>query len=296
MEVLEAPECESHLLPTRAPTLVRLHGGHHFFSRELGFRRRAGRLLLEQIGVRRAGALAAVSHYVADGTRRTMHLGDRPIEVIPNPVDLERFAPRPDTVVPGRIVFVGTIVEKKGIRELCEAMTAILGHHTEAELLVAGRDWKGPEGEASFQQLIQDRIPPATAKHIQFLGPVPHDRVAALMASAQVAALPSHMESQGIVFGEAMACGRPVVGPDAGPGPEVLGTDGACSLLVDPRSPQSIAETIRTLLDQPELCETMGKEGRRRARALFDLAVVLQKNIELWRRVTTAGQAKRGAR
>lgn len=284
VDVIESPECEAHRLPGGRGTIVRMHGSHHYWNYTLAQKPRMGRLLLEQLGVRQAYGLCAVSAYTAKLTRKLMRLGRRPIEILYNPVNVEAFRPQPDTVVPQRIVFAGSVVEKKGVRELCQSMARVVANWPNAELLVAGRDGPAPDGSPSFRRAIEAVLDPQTRSHIQFLGHRPLCEISQLMASAQVCVFPSYMETQGLVAVEAMACGRPVIFTQEGPGPEVLGENGQCGWLVNPRDPADIADKIGRIFSDPERANHMGKAGRRRAEEQFSVTAVLQRNLAFYRR------------
>jgi glycosyltransferase involved in cell wall biosynthesis len=121
------------------PKIVRMNGGHHFFMTELGQPRGLRRSLLERWSIARADHLCAVSRYVAETTRRLLSLQGRAIEILPNPVDTERFQPLPHVPErPGLIVFVGTVCEKKGVRQLVQAMPQIVAAVPQARLWVCG--------------------------------------------------------------------------------------------------------------------------------------------------------------
>ena len=283
LDLAEAAEAEGHCLPARSGTVVRLHGGHHFWCATLPQPKKYSRLLLEQFAVRRAGALCAVSQFAADLTRRAMRLGRRPIEVLSNPVDTDAFTPGAGAVVPGSVLFVGAITEKKGVSELCASMDLVGQHHPEARLLLVGRDIARPHGAASLRHEIEGALSPAARARIQFLGPRPRAEVSRLMASAHVCVFPSHMETQGIVLLEAMASGRPVVASKRGPGPEVLGADGDCGFLVDPADPTDIADKLCRVLDDDAAARQMGARGRVRAIERFSLAACVSRNVVFYR-------------
>ena len=282
IDVIESPECESHCLPGGKGTIVRMHGSHHFWCRTLLQKRRLSRLLLEQLGIRSAHRLCAVSRYTAEVTRLAMHLAKRPIEILYNPVDTDRLIPSPESVVKNRIVFVGSIVRKKGIMELCLSMAHVVKRYPDAELIVAGRDCPAPDGSPSFRRVIEGVLDAEPRRHIEFLGHVAHREIKDLMASAHVCVFPSHMETQGLVVAEAMACGRPVLVSDRGPGPEVLGTDGECGLLIDPEDPEDISEKICAVLSGRENAGLMGARGRLRAEGVFSLSACLEKTLQFY--------------
>lgn len=293
IDIVESAECDAHCLPMNKHTVVRLHGSHHFWCRTLSQKRKLGRLLLEQTGIRQASALCSVSRFTADVTREVMGLGRRDIEIIHNPVDTDLFVPRQDCQIRGRIVFVGSIVEKKGIRELCQSMRPILKEFPDAELHVAGADRKGFSGRSSFQGGILECIDLDTAKQIHFLGHLTQEKVRDLMCTAEVCVFPSYMETQGIAICEAMACGRPVVAGKSGPGPEIIGDNGECGFLVDPADPANIAERVCHVLGNAEGAAIMGRNGRQRAEKLFSTTVCLDKNLRFYEGCLNGVQKRR---
>ena len=81
--------------------------------------------------------------FAAETTRKLMGLGDIPIEVLPNPVDTRLFRPYPDIPVrDGLIVFTGGLREKKGIRQLTQAMSQVIDQIPSACLWIHGADRK----------------------------------------------------------------------------------------------------------------------------------------------------------
>jgi glycosyltransferase involved in cell wall biosynthesis len=290
IQVVDAPECEAHCVPAGVPSIVRMQGSHHFWCATLDQARRYPRLLLEQWGIRQARALCAVSTYAAEVTRRAMHLGRRPIEILSNPVDTALFVPRPESVVRNRLVFAGAITEKKGVRELCLAMPTVVARFPDAELILIGRDIPVPGGPLLREAILRALDEPAR-RRVRFLGPRPRPEVSAYMASAHACVFPSHMETQGIVIAEGLACGRPVITTSAGPGPEMLGADGECGWLVNPKDPGDIAAKILRVLGEPDRGERLGRNGRRRADEQFSLASSMGRNLEFWARVVAPRHA-----
>lgn len=294
LDVVEGQELSLAVLPRRRPytSVIRMNGGHHFFAVTLGGRPRPWRSWLERRSFARADHLGAVSHYVAETTRELLHLGDRPIEVLPNGVDTDAFRPLAVAEEPGTIAFVGTLCEKKGIRQLVEAMPAVLARHPYARLLAAGRDWVDEDG--SFRARLEAALDPATAAHVEFLGPIDHDDVPALLARAAVCAYPSHMEALPLAWLEALAVGRPVLAGDIGPAPEVV-EDGVTGVLCDPHDPAAIAAAVNGLLDDPERRTRLGAAARARAEAEFSIAALVRRNEAWFERCRSTGPAPRAA-
>lgn len=197
--------------------------------------------------------------------------GDRRrISVVPCGVDTSLFtpdgpaAPRPP-VPPGggtrRILYVGRLVERKGIGNLITALPGV----PDAELLIAG----GPAPEDLDGDPDAGRLRRLARKHqvdgrVRFLGRVEHSRLPVLYRSADVVACVPWYEPFGIVPVEAMACGIPVVVSAVGGLADTV-IDKVTGLHVPPRQPDQIAAALRELLDDPQRRRALGRDGRRRA-------------------------------
>jgi glycosyltransferase involved in cell wall biosynthesis len=110
---------------------------------------------------------------------------------------------------------------------------------------------------------------------VQFEGAVPHERLPAYYASADVLVGPSVVdedgtsEAFGMVFAEAMASGCPVVATRVGGIPDVV-EDGESGLLVPQRDSAALAEATLAVLQDGTLRARMGAAGVARARDRFD--------------------------
>jgi glycosyltransferase involved in cell wall biosynthesis len=114
-------------------------------------------------------------------------------------------------------------------------------------------------------------------KHVVFTGEVSDSELAALYRRSEVFALPARTvidardpkgEGFGIVFLEAMAFGKPVVGPNYGAPAELI-RHGEMGLLVDPEDPTSVADALLNLLANPDQAREMGKAGSQYVRAHY---------------------------
>jgi teichuronic acid biosynthesis glycosyltransferase TuaC len=176
------------------------------------------------LAVRRATAIIAVSGWLRDQLHRELPESRAKTEVIDCGVDLMRFAPRDQaqaraelglTDLPGRlVVHVGGQDERKNVLRLRDAVLGI----PDATLLAVG------DGPLRNELRASDKI--------RAVGRVPHDRVPAYMAAADVVALPSLVEPFGQVLLEAMAMQRPVLATAVG-GPAEFVTP-AAGALADP--------------------------------------------------------------
>jgi glycosyltransferase involved in cell wall biosynthesis len=152
------------------------------------------------------------------------------------------------------VLTVGYLIERKGIGDLVAALGLLRRQGRTVHLAVAG---DGPLHAALQAQAAREGV--ADAVHL--LGRIPHARVLALMARAQLVALPSWDEAFGLVYTEAMAQGTPVVAGKA-EGPEDFITDGVSGYLAPIRSPEALAGIIAEVLDDPGKAAAIGEAGR----------------------------------
>lgn len=280
IDVIEGPEVGLFAVPARFPAakIIRMNGGHRFFTVTLGEPPQRWHSWIEKRSFAHADFLCAVSRYVAEETRKLLHLGDRPITILPNPVDVTRF--KPNDSVPeeaGLIVFAGTVVEKKGVRQLVQAMPQIVQAVPQAHLVVAGRDTVDSATGKSFTEHLRALVPHELRDKIEFRGAVANDQLPELMARAVLCVYPSHMEALPLAWLEGLAMGKAVVASRTGPGPEVI-EDGVSGLLCDPHDPASIAAAIVRVLADDELRKRLGKAARAAAVEKFAIDVLVARN------------------
>lgn len=285
IDILEGPELSLASISNSFPAvkIIRMNGGHHFFSVTLGKKPRPWRGWLEKRSFSHADRVSAVSHFVAETTRDLLKLNGAKIEILPNPVDVSKFHPLNEvTEEPGLLVFAGTVCEKKGIRQLVQAMPSILEAVPHARLLVLGRDWHDPQTGQSFTAYLRTLIPPHIKSHIIFEGSVDNSILPTYLARAQVCLYPSHMEALPLAWLEGLAMAKAIVASRTGPGPEVI-EDGASGLLCDPYDPKSIAEKVIALLKDERLRGHLGAEARARAVNHFSIDTLVKKNEAFYR-------------
>jgi glycosyltransferase involved in cell wall biosynthesis len=209
----------------------------------------------------------AVSQANAQQFRDELGLPAKKIVVVPNAVELERFAgdPGPDRKrvreelgIPADAVVLGALARlnpQKGLGDLLEALPAIVEQHPKARVLLVGDGPLRAELEAKARSL-------GVAERVTFAG---HrsDNVAVLRAM-DVAMLPSLFEGLPLSLLESMAASLPVVATRVGGIPEVI-VDGASGYLVAPGMPAELAGAVNRLLGEPGALSRLGEQARRRA-------------------------------
>ena len=167
------------------------------------------------------------------------------------------------------IGFVGRLDEQKGLMTLLEAMALLVRRHRNTKLVLAG------DGNlrASVQHFVKSRN---LDRHV-FLAGFRKD-IPEFLRGIDFLVMPSNWEGFGYAAVEAMAAGKAVVASHVSSLPEII-DDRKTGLLVPPRSPELLAEAIVTLVDNPQLRNSMGKAGAIKAENVFALSTMIG-NIE----------------
>ena len=210
------------------------------------------------------------------------------VHVQPMGVDLQnRFVPDPSmTRSESEILFVGRLVEKKGLRYLLEALPAIVQAHPAAHLTIAGYGPEQPNLEAQADALgISDCV--------NFLGAVPQNHLPALYRRAAVFVAPfveargGDQEGLGLVTVEAIGCGCPVIVSDL---PAVGDVIAEPRMKTPPADSVALAaRTSETLQMAAEDRQRLAKRTRQGLLEQFSWATRAREYAELLKHITTDG-------
>ena len=257
---------------------------HGFLFNQPGpLSRRLASLLLEWVAGRVTDRYFTVSdEEAADAKRLRIHRGAIGIGNGRSPL-----AFRPDRQARARIrasfgtpdervvvIVVSRLVRHKGHPELLAAMAQV----PDAELWVVGDRLPSDHGVALDAAFEAAARPDALGGRLRRLGY--RTDVAALLAAADIFALPSHFEGLPMSVIEAMLCGLPVVATDIrGPREQVV--DGETGLLVPPHGVDGLAAALRRLAADAPLRRRLGDAGRERALVRYDEVRVVSRTVEL---------------
>jgi glycosyltransferase involved in cell wall biosynthesis len=208
------------------------------------------------------------------------------VNVIPMGVDLQhRFTPPVERLETGVILFVGRLVEKKGLRYLIEALPSILDKHPQSILRIVG--------DGQEKELIKERIKELNlSQHVEFRGAVSNKVLPAIYRTADVVVFPSVIsgnsdrEGFGLVLVEALGCGCAAVVTDL-PAMHDIVEPGKSAHVVPQKDPAQIAKKVCLLLEDVKLCQTMGRQGRAYVLQKFDWEIITGQYKELIHSVKT---------
>lgn len=236
---------------------------------------------------RRVPLAVTPSQSSADDAVRDFGLAPGQLIAVPIGVDTELFRPRGPRV-PGRIVTLTSAdVPLKGLPVLLRAI-AELPVEMEANLIVVTK--LAPGG--ATEKLVADL---GIGHRVSFVSGLDDDAVAELMASGEVACVPSLYEGFSLPAVEAMASGTALVATDAGALPEVVGRDGSAGMLVPAGDPVALAAALAVLLRDPAERARMGTAARQRAEQCFSWHATASATVEVYRRAIDLHSVGRGA-
>jgi glycosyltransferase involved in cell wall biosynthesis len=203
---------------------------------------------------------------VTEGSRRSLEavLGPARVVLIDNGVDVSAFGPQPEPHDPPRILYVGVLSPRKGVVDLLRAAARLTERGVRHEVWLAGgtpEEGAGPEAE----------VRAAAGPSVRLLGVQPRDAMAGLYRDADLFCLPSWYEGMPLSVLEAMASGLPVVASDVGDVARAI-TDGVSGRLVRAHDVEQLTAALQPLLLEPALRGRMGRAGRQRVEARFDVA------------------------
>ena len=248
-----------------------------------GVTSRAAYLALERLTAWRADAVLCVSADLA-GRMRRAGARDVALAVVSAP---PAAAPSAEAVGQARaamgaagrpvVLAVGRLAPQKGFDVLLEAMAMLRDREPAPLLVIAG------EGPQAARLAARSR---AVGSDVRFLGR--RADIPALLAAADVVAVPSRWEGQPLIVQEALRAGRPLVASRVGGIPSLTGEDAA--LLVPPGDPGLLASAVRSVLDDRALASALGAAAVARARALPSEPDAVGAALAAYRRLVRAAE------
>ena len=238
-----------------------------------------------------ADAIIAVSDGMrADVLAAYPNVDPAKVVTIRNGVDVDRFKPTSDPALLTELgisgpyaIFVGRITRQKGLAHLLRAWQNVPAEY--GLVLAAGspdEEIIGNEVKALIEELQKTR-----ANVFWIPDMLPHEKLCALLTSADLFICPSIYEPLGIVNLEAMACETAVLATRVGGIPEVV-ADGSTGKLVDYSGDgvaleKDLSAAIIELMKEPALLKQYGEAGRKRAAAEFGWPAVARATLALYR-------------
>ncbi|MEA2310413.1 MAG: hypothetical protein QOE28_381, partial [Solirubrobacteraceae bacterium] len=247
------------------PVVVTLHDVLPLSMPELFTAQVRGHVRASAPFVRRAARVLTNSEWTRGEAIERMSLREEQVLCTPfglsprfSPADVDREALGARFGIPGRYVLsVATREPRKNLVGLLRAFRGLAERVDDVSLVLAGgRGWLGEEIAAELA---------AAGPRVRPVGFVSDEELVTLYRGAAAFAFPSLVEGFGFPPLEAMGCGAPVVCSDRGGLAEVAG--GGAAVIVDPGSPEALADGLERVLADPALAADLRARGLERAAA-----------------------------
>lgn len=253
------------------PVIVKLHGSITY-TRQVTKLPPAHIVKMEQDILNQAVAVVGVSEYMARQSAKYLSY-TKAIEVIYNGIDTDIAIDV--TRNTEQVIYTGTLVASKGIYQLAKAWNLVNKAVPGARLIICGR---------GDQRKVISYLSNEAKKTVTFTGHITKQALFKHLSSSVISVFPSYSEAFALAPLEAMACGTAVINTKRTSGPELI-EDGADGLLVDPDDVGQIASSIISLLNSPDVCKTLAIKGNKKVKAQFDIRIIAQQHVELYKRI-----------
>lgn len=264
------------------PTVVHLHD--YDYAADV-----ARRPAWQQRLVRRLFGRARLCLVLGERDRRFLieGLGVAPERVVVLPNAVPDPGPPPERCRrdgPLRLLFLGHLSDRKGVGELLAALSRPALRARSWELDLAGGGEVDRFRARARALGLEDRC--------RFHGWLAHEATWALLRQADLFVLPSHAEGQAMALLEAMAHGLPVLATPVGAHLEAV-RDGVSAVLVPPGDVDALEAALLRLIDEPALCERLGRAARARFLEAFAIGGYARRLAELYARALATPSAPR---
>ena len=286
-DIVEMPECGAEGAALKAdgpPTVIRLHSPSKLIIPFYGIGKIDTNLCsaIEKRAIGRATAVSSCSKFLADEARLKLGIS-RPIEVIPNGIDVALFDGSDQIDIRHEyglaenrpiILFAGRLERRKGIH-LCADICMSILKRFEVDFLFAGEDTDGLFELELHANLATEKMKGA----VHHLGKLDMRTLRSCICQCDVFLLPSLWENCPYSCLEAMAAGKPIVSSDQG-GMRELILDDENGLLATTGDSVSFASQIRRLLDDNDLRKRLGTAARRTVETSFNDARIARLSLD----------------
>lgn len=267
------------------PLVIRFHGSDTYFCHLENRKQKRKNFWFEKSAIKKAQAYAAPTKFAGALSAELFGLDQEKVVTLHNGIELDAFTNSVTHPQKNKLLYLGTLIRKKGVLELPGIVNELRKQHPDAQLVLIGADSKDSmTGAASTWQLMQQEITQEDRNNISYLGKVPYSEVRRHIEQAHVCVFPTLAETLGMVTIESMAMEKPVVSSNMGWVRELI-EDGVSGFLVDPTNHKEFASKIGQLLSDEKFSLEMGRMARTRAEKLFDIRKIAKHNIEFYQSV-----------
>ena len=268
----------------KIPLVIRFHGSDTYFCHLEKRKQKLKNFWFEKLAIQKAKAFIAPTTFAGNLSQKLFGLQNKKIQTIHNGLELGKFEnSHPEEYQNGLLLYIGTIIRKKGVLELPKIFNQVRQQHPQASLILIGGDSSDIETQSqSTWQLMQNRFQDDDLHSVTYLGKIQYHEVQQYIKKAHVCVFPSFAETLGMVTIEAMAMQKPVVNTKIGWAKELI-VDGESGFLVHPKNHQEYAAKITSILNDNALAKKLGANARERVEKKFEITKIAAENIAFYK-------------
>ncbi len=245
---------------------------------------------LIRANIEHVDAFIAVSDYYARFMPGYLGIPTGKIRVVPLGINLQGYERRErDPGQPFTLGYFARVAPEKGLAVLVRAYQKLRAADqlpTGSRLEVAG--YLAPEHKNYLAGIERELKDAGLGEEFHYRGVLDRDQKISFLQGLNVLSVPAtYDEPKGMFLLEAMACGVPVVQPRRGGFTEVIEQTGG-GLLVEPDSPESLAEGILKLYSDPALARQLGQSGFQGVREHYSVARMADRAVEVYESLAKA--------
>jgi glycosyltransferase involved in cell wall biosynthesis len=286
IDLIEAPDWTgiTAFMNLKAPLVIRFHGSDTYFCHLEERKQKLKNFWFEKLAINNAQAFIAPTRFAGELSKKLFGIKKKRIETIHHGLELNQFQNDNALVYEkGMILYIGTIIRKKGVLELPAIFNKLRRKYPIARLVLIGSDSYDIQTKSdSTWELLQKEFERKDLNNVTYLGKIPYQEIQEYIKKAHVCVFPTFAETLGMVTIESMALQKPVVNSNIGWAQELI-VEGESGYLVHPKKHSEFANKIVDLLQDENLCVNIGSAARMRVETVFDIEKTVKQNIDFYK-------------
>ncbi|MBP4137840.1 glycosyltransferase family 4 protein [Flavobacterium geliluteum] len=288
ISVIEAPDWTgiTAFMNFKIPLVIRFHGSDTYFCHLEKRKQKLKNYWFEKLALQKAKAFIAPTEFAGKLTNLLFKAKNKETKVIHHGLELHNFQNDfPEKYEKNLILYIGTLIRKKGVLELPEIFNRVRREFPNAKLVLIGNDsYDVKTNSDSTWQLMQNQFDKRDLENVDYIGKIPYSEVQNFIKKANVCVFPTFAETLGMVTIESMAMQKAVVNSNIGWANELI-EDGVNGFLIHPENHDLFAEKIKNVLRDEDFALSIGKAAREKTEISFDITIIAKQNIEFYKRI-----------
>lgn len=288
IDLIEAPDWTgiTAFMNLKAPLVIRFHGSDTYFCYLEQRNQKLKNFWFEKLAINNAQAFIAPTRFAGELSKKIFGIKNKKVETIHHGLELNQFNNTNSSVYEkGLILYIGTIIRKKGVLELPSIFNKVRTKYPNARLVLIGSDSYDIQTKSkSTWNLVKQQFEEEDLKNVSYLSKISYQEVQEYIKKAHVCVFPTFAETLGMVTIESMALQKPVVSSNIGWAQELI-VDGESGYLVHPKQHIEFANKIVGLLQDEDLCNNIGNAARMRVETVFDIEKTLKQNVDFYKSI-----------